>query len=168
MPGDQAHSWAEAMDNLARVLRAGRAGVHRDLQALGVRLVSELRLDLSQPGGGRLYTTFFYMRDGKLYAWPKRSKPHRASRPYRPPAVDEGVLRASYGHRVERTPAGADLVIASGDRKAPWLEFGTSRMKPRPHVRPLMARNRGTIRDAVADGIARRERLMAERIKTGG
>jgi hypothetical protein len=166
MPGE-ARSWGEAMDNLAKVLRAGRAGVPRDLERLGLTLVSELRLDLSKPGTGRLYTTYFYQRDGKLYAWPPRAVPHRASKPNSPPAVDEGVLRASYGHRVERTPAGADLVIASGDEKAPWLEFGTQRMAPRPHLRPLMARNRGRIRDTVADGIARRERLMAERLRKG-
>jgi hypothetical protein len=156
------------MGNVAKVLRAGRAGVPRDLDELGVQLVSELRLDLSKPGQGRVYTTYFFMGMSpggpKLYAIGKRDKPHRASAPGDPPAVDEGVLRASYGHSVERTASGGTLTIGSGDEKAPWLEFGTSRMKPRPHVRPLMARNRQRIRDHVATGIERRERLMAKRL----
>lgn len=159
-----AGSWAEAADNIAKVLRAGRAGIPRDLERLGVRLVSELRLDLSKPGKGRTYTTYFYQRGGKLYAWPKRDKPHRASAPGDPPAVDEGVLRASYGHRVRRTPEGGTLELVTGDEKAKWLEFGTSRIKPRPHLRPLMARNRNAIRQAVADGIEGRERAMARRL----
>lgn len=157
-------TWDEAADNIAKVLRAGRAGIPRDLDQEGLRLVNELRLDLSKPGKGRVYTTYFYQRGGKLYAWPKRDKPHRASAPGDPPAVDEGVLRASYGHKAYRTPEGGELEIRSGDSKAALLEFGTSRMKPRPHLRPLIARNRERIRRAVADGVERRERLMARRL----
>lgn len=160
----EVHSGKDAGDNIAKVLRAGRAGVKRDLDELGLLLVNELRLDLSKPGKGRVYTTYFFQKGGKLYAWPKRNKPHRASKPGDPPAVDEGILRASYGHDAQLTQKGAELVIASGDKKAPYLEFGTSQMKPRPHLRPLMARNTIRIRRTVAAGVEDRERRMARRL----
>lgn len=175
----EVHTWAEAAHNIALVLRAGRAGVPADLQRIGTRLVSELRLDLSKPGRGRTYTTYFYtgrlghhlfgpggpfQTPGKLYAWPPRSKPHTASAPGDPPAVDTGELRASYGHSVQATPAGADLRIASGSDHAAYMEFGTSRIKPRPHLRPLMARNALKIRSEIEQGIEARERAMARRL----
>lgn len=153
---------------LAKVLRAGRAGVPRDLDKLGLALVSELRLDLSKKGTGRIYTTYFFMGmtpgGPKLFAIGKRDKPHQASAPGMPPAVDEGVLRASYGHKTERTLTGADLTIASGVEYAAFLEFGTSRMKARPHLRPLMLRNQLRIRSAISAGIEARERAMARRL----
>lgn len=163
MPGD-AHTWAQAAANIAKVLRAGRAGIPRDLARVGLVIVDDLRLELSHPGQGRIYTTYFYQRNGKLYAWPARDKPHRASAPGSPPAVDTGRLRASYGHKVTRTPAGGELQIGTGDEKAKWLEFGTSKMEPRPHLRPVIARNRERIRREVRDGIAGRERAEARRL----
>lgn len=168
----EVHSWAAAARNIALVLRAGRAGVPADLERIGLRLVSELKLDLSQPGHGRTYTTYFYTGrlghmtpwgpqvPGKLYAWPARAKPHTASAPGATPAVDTGQLRASYGHSV----TGNDLRIASGSEYAGYLEFGTSRMAPRPHLRPLMARNALKIRDEIEQGIEARERAMARRL----
>lgn len=168
MPRD-IYSGKDAGENIAKVLRAGRAGVARDLDELGVLLVGELKLDLSKPGQGRVYTTYFFQKNGKLYAWPKRDKPHRASKPGDPPAVDEGTLRASYAATpAKRTPDGAEFSIASGDPKAPLLEFGTSKMKPRPHLRPLMARNRLRIRQHVAGGVEDRERRMARRLGGSG
>lgn len=151
-------------DALSKVLRAGRAGVPRDLKKIGLRLVNELRLDLSKPGRGRIYTTYFYQRGGKLYAYPKRDKPHRASAPGDPPAVDEGRLRASYGFDVAATPTGGTLRVASGDVKAKWLEFGTSKIKARPHLRPLMARNLYKINQELEAGVEARQRAMARRL----
>lgn len=150
MPGD-------ATSAITQVLRAGMGGIPGDLTRIGFRLVNELKLDLSTHGRGRIYTTYFYQRNGKLYAWPARDIPHQASAPGDAPAVDTGVLRASYGSEV----VGQTLTIGSGKFYAKWLEFGTSKIKPRPHLRPLMARNLNSIRDDLATGIAGRERAMA-------
>lgn len=152
--------------NIAKVLRAGRAGVPRDLERAGVKLVNQLRLDLSKPGTGRIYTTWFYTDSrGNVRPWGRRPTPHRASAPGRPPAVDTGALRASYGHNVTRlSPVLTELKLASGKDYAVYLEFGTSRMAPRPHMRPLMARRAVWIREEVAEGIEGRERAMARRL----
>ena len=55
-----------------------------------------------------------------------------------PPAVDTGRLRASYGASASRTPDGAELEVASGREYAPYLEFGTRRMSPRPFMGPAL------------------------------
>ena len=151
--------------NIARVLRAGRSGIPRDLERAGVRLVSQLRLDLSKPGTGQVYTHYLWTdRAGRVRPGRPRNKPHRASAPGQTPAVDTGQLRASYGHKVTRTASGGELQIASGSEYAPYLEFGTSRMAPRPHLRPLFARHGRLVTREVADGIEGRERAMARRL----
>lgn len=153
-----------AAKNMAKVLRAGRAGVVRDLDVAGLKIVNDLRLELSKPGTGAIYTTWFFTdRTGQVIPYGKRPA-HQASAPGEPPAVDTGVLRASYTHDSERTPDGALLTIASGAGYAAYLEFGTSKMEARPHLRPVIARNQVTIRQAVADGIEGRERAMARRL----
>ncbi|HMM95400.1 hypothetical protein [Phycicoccus sp.] len=152
-------------ENIAKVLRAGRAGVHRDLERAGVRLVNQLRLDLSKPGTGRLYTTYFFTDSRGRVRPIGRRPPHRASSPGSPPAVDTGALRASYGASVSRlSPVLTELKIASGKDYAAYLEFGTSKMAPRPHLRPLMARRIVWVRSEVAEGIEGRERAMARRL----
>jgi HK97 gp10 family phage protein len=154
---------AQVAKNISQVLRAGRAGVPRDLDMLGLKLTSELRLELSKPGTGRVYTTLFFTHNGNAIPYGTRT-PHTASAPGEPPAVDTGQLRASYGHGVERELNGATLSIGTGSPYAAYLEFGTSKIAPRPHLRPVMARNHGTIRDDVADGIRGREKAMARRL----
>jgi hypothetical protein len=60
---------------------------------------------------------------------------HHASAPYEPPAVYEGELIASsYTKRLGT----ADYEVGYRDPKAPWLEFGTPRMLPRPFFRPAL------------------------------
>jgi hypothetical protein len=135
MPRD-VHTWAEAGANIAKTLRAGRAGVPRDLEKIGLHLVNSIRLEVSQPGQGRVYYTYFFTKNGKVVPRGTRMIPHRASAPYEPPAVDTGALRASYGHNVKRMVSGGTLTVGSGSEYAPLLEYGTSRMAPRPHLRP--------------------------------
>lgn len=68
---------------------------------------------------------------------------HRASAPGEPPAIDQGLLANTIG--VSSVP-GVDndlaaMVVANADY-APHLEFGTSRMAPRPFFRPAFERAR--------------------------
>ena len=46
--------------------------------------------------------------------------------------VDTGRLRNSIAHEVE----GQDAYIGTNVEYAPFIEYGTSRMKPRPYLRP--------------------------------
>lgn len=155
---------AQMAKNIAQVLRAGRAGIPRDLEKAGIDVVNDLRLELSKPGTGRVYDTMFFTDNlGRVHPIGTRP-PHTASAPGEPPAVDTGMLRASYGHQVTREVNGAVLEIGTGDQKAKYLEFGTSKMAARPHLRPVIARNQLKIRGTVADGIEGRERAMARRL----
>lgn len=68
---------------------------------------------------------------------------HRASAPGEAPAMDSGLLANTIG--VSSVP-GVDndlaaMVVANADY-APHLEFGTSRMAPRPFLRPAFERAR--------------------------
>ncbi len=82
-------------------------------------------------------------------------KTHRASVPSKPPAIDTGTLRASImsdvtvvsgnvigkvGPDVEyiaaKTPVGTDVQYGL------YLELGTSKMAPRPYLRPALKRTR--------------------------
>lgn len=163
MPGSTT-SPRVAARNLAKVLRAGRSGVNRDLGAAGTVIVGDLRLTLSKPGQGVIYTTRFFTDPlGRVHPYGTRP-PHRASAPGDPPAVDTGQLRASYSGNVTRDPDGATLAVGTGSGYAAYLEFGTSKMAARPHLRPVIARHHLTIRRKVAEGIEGRERAMARRL----
>jgi hypothetical protein len=153
---------------IAKTLRAGRAGINRDLDRVGVQLVSRLRVTLSTPGQGRVYDQrFFTNRRGRVIAYGKRV-PHRASAPGDPPARDTGVLAASVSAHVTRRPDGAELSVGSSLDYAVYTEFGSrfsirrlATVAPRPWMRPTIAASYAMIRSEVADGIEGRERAMA-------
>jgi len=80
---------------------------------------------------------------------------HTASRPGEPPAIDTGVLRASMMSEVVKSgtnvtgKVGPDVEHIAA--KAPvgtnveygfYLEMGTSKMQPRPFLRPALHRTR--------------------------
>ena len=79
----------------------------------------------------------------------KRGKKfHRPSAPGFPPNVDTGELRSSIGHEVLKGSLFVDGLV--GDtfnlEYAPMLELGTSKMRPRPYLRPALKRLRWKIR----------------------
>jgi HK97 gp10 family phage protein len=66
---------------------------------------------------------------------------HQASAPGDPPAVRTGTLRRSISmSRPQRRSTGTTLGwrITIGVKYAPWLEFGTRRIRPRPFLKPAM------------------------------
>lgn len=87
-------------------------------------------------------------RAGKKYKATKAGKIHTASAPGEPPKTDTGALVS--GITLEKEPYGYSV----GSRpKAPhgfWLEFGTSKMDPRPWLRPAF--------DKMVDGFLRKYR----------
>ena len=85
----------------------------------------------------------------------RRYGKHTASRPGEPPAIDTGILRASIMNEVEVSGSsvngkvGPDVEFMAA--KAPvgtnveygyYLELGTSKMEPRPFLRPALIRTR--------------------------
>lgn len=134
--------------SLAALAARVKADRSKYLRAMGVELVAAIKEELSKPGTGRWYRRPRRDKAGKI----RRSKsgktiygkPHRASAPGEPPAVDTGALRNSI-HYVERRGLG---IVGTNMRKAPALEFGTNtagksrkvRIAKRPFFRPAKAR----------------------------
>jgi hypothetical protein len=61
-------------------------------------------------------------------------------------------------------PSGAALTIGTGVEYAAYLEFGTSKIEPRPHLRPGVTAAIPDIRGEVAEGIEGRERAKARQL----
>lgn len=90
-------------------------------------------------GGGRTYK-----RGGRT---------HIASLPYQYPNADTGALVRSLGWYA----SGLSAYFFAGIRYAKYLEFGTSRMSPRPFMRPtfkeIAPQYRVRVRKAVKDAM---------------
>lgn len=139
-----------ASEYLAKALGAIGVGGKDGLADVGVEVTNEVRRRLSQPGKGRTY------RRGQVL--------HRASRPGSPPAVDTGRLRASYTWRVGEDAQGPYVEIGTNVLYAPFLEFGTRKMAPRPHLRPSVNAIRSKITRLIRDGVIQEQRDVIRRL----
>ncbi len=92
---------------------------------------AQLKIELSQPGTGRVYGN------------------HQASAPGEPPAPDTGTLRASV--HTELHPDGSASVIESGPQVI-GLEYGAPErgLAPRPHFRVALRKALPAMRQAAA------------------
>jgi len=85
-------------------------------------------------------------RSGKEYYVPGTSTLYTASAEHEPPASATGLLRSSIQFEVRHSISGYYTVIGSPLKYAPMLEFGTSKMKRRPFLGPVMKANEGEIK----------------------
>ena len=115
-------AWLEAGLVWDEIADATDEGIAAALEEIGIVVHRMIVTKLSFAGGGATYT-----RGGVS---------HTASAPGEPPAVDTGQYRASWAWKVLGGQKAVE--IFTDQERGPWLEFGTSRMAPRPHVRPVM------------------------------
>jgi HK97 gp10 family phage protein len=90
-------------------------------------LLSEIKTSLVGPGTGRIYRRYNPFRI------------HQASAPGLPPATDLGRLTNSYylvAIRSSKARQRIEIEVGSNLEYSVYLELGTRKMKPRPHVRP--------------------------------
>ncbi len=92
------------------------------LEDAGAYAETAIKQVLSMPGGGKLYGG------------------HRASAPGQAPTTWTGDLRASITHTVMKLGLFLTAIVGSDKDHAPLLEFGTSKMAPRPFMRVTIAR----------------------------
>lgn len=86
-------------------------------------------------------------RTGRVYKVPgTKHKVYTASAPGEPPAVMLGQLRQSIKFAIDATIKGIVGLVGSDLKKAPMLEYGTSRIKPRPFLRPTFQENIDSIK----------------------
>jgi HK97 gp10 family phage protein len=90
-------------------------------------------------------------RSGRLYSGRRGGRSHQASAPGQPPKTDTGRLVASITHNFEHMSAevGSDVLYA------PYLEMGTSKMSPRPWLKPSLDENEGNIQRLITDAVNR-------------
>jgi len=108
--------------------------IHDRLEQAGAYAETAVKVALSMPGGGHLYGS------------------HRASAPGQAPTVWSGDLRASITHTVIKLGMLWTAIVGSDKDHAPLLEFGTSKMAPRPFMRVTIARIQPTLWRLMAGG----------------
>lgn len=88
----------------------------------------------------------------KIYLQGGTPHMHTSSKAGDAPNVDTGVLIKSIA--VERGIG--HWLVGSSDKKAPWLEFGTKSIAPRPFLYPALRENIGNLSENVLNAIKRR------------
>ena len=78
-------------------------------------------------------------KTGHIYQSKVSNRVHRASDPGQAPATDSGDLITSYTVQQEDSYT---YTVSSNLPYAYYLEFGTSKMKARPHLTPSVEENR--------------------------
>lgn len=68
---------------------------------------------------------------GRTYQKYNPRRTHKASAPGEYPMSDTGNF-ASAIHAIYPGPGNLHGAVGTGDKRGPWFEFGTSRMRPRP------------------------------------
>ena len=124
----------EMQERLNKIDRKVMAEMDNAINFIALDAEAKLKKKLSQSGTGLSYPR---TKDGKV---------HVASAPGEPPAVDYGRLRSSVKSTIlQKAPTGLITVSVGGAmvKYAKWLEFGTSRIKPRPFFQITIRNNLG-------------------------
>lgn len=87
------------------------------------------------------------------YSGKNRNIEHHPSLPGNAPAPDTGNLRASVHYTVEES--GNEVIgrVGTDVEYGKHLEFGTSRMAPRPWLKPALEKNQDKIKKLIIGGI---------------
>jgi hypothetical protein len=121
--------WDDAQ--VARLLTSENGPVAKTLLRKAVLVDASAKRLLSSHGRGRVYRL----------SNPKRT--HQASAPGESPATDLGRLRASINYAIAVDSIGLYSWVGTNVSYAGYLERGTSRMAPRPYLRPALFAARG-------------------------
>ena len=81
---------------------------------------------------------------------PKRT--HRSSAPGEPPASDTGFLVNSIKRKMDMDKLGGEIRSRAAYSK--YLEYGTSKMMPRPYMFPALEKHRGKIKTRINRAVA--------------
>lgn len=114
-----------------------REQIARAVERAALVAESEMKRSMTGPKSGREYNR------GRT----RNRRPHRASAPGEPPAVDSGTLLNS----ISTLPGGTEFeaVVTVGAEYGAYLEFGTRRMDPRPYVRPALEKARRALENDI-------------------
>jgi HK97 gp10 family phage protein len=96
-------------------------------------LVTKIKLKLSQQGSGRIYKI--------------RGVYHQASAPGEPPSPFTEQLKNSVKYTVKKTFGGIQGTVSVSGEEASYLEFGTSKMAPRPFFKQTYNEEEDTVKN---------------------
>lgn len=127
----------------------------KDVEKLSLRASEEIKDAVSEAALGIQGTARRSMaQGGRGIVYRRRGIEHKASAPGDPPATDTGRLSSSInittGFR-----GGLTAEIGTNVFYAPQLEFGTTRIAPRPFLFPALERERPKFEKAVSDILKR-------------
>lgn len=131
----------------ASIGTATGVGAQLALREIGIQLRNIIVRDLSRSGSGVVYHG------------------HRASAPGQAPATDTGSYKNSWNFQVSTNRFGGEAAVGTGDKRGPWLEFGTRRMAARPHLRPAVQGFTSSIQGIVRKHVESEVRAAAGKVK---
>lgn len=131
---------------LKKTFRAIRAEVRRELQRGALRIeATAAESIIEQTPGGRSYPS--RGRKGRM---------HTASPPGSPPNADTGELHTGITTvTTADTPSRVEVQTGTNTPYAAYLEFGTSKMEPRPFMGPAFDQHVAGTRDRVRAAVKR-------------
>lgn len=129
-----ASNWQPDLTSMAFFRADMKQELSDRLEDAGAYAENAVKIALSMPGGGHLYGS------------------HRASAPGQAPSVLTGDLRASITHSVVTLGLFLTAIIGTDKDYAPLLEYGTSRMAPRPFMRVTVAKIKPILWQIMAGG----------------
>lgn len=93
----------------------------------------------------------------KVYYTNNKTVGHNPSLPGNPPAPDTGNLRNSIRYEVHNEENEVYGIVGTTQKDPPYgeyLEYGTSKMAPRPWLRPAMIKNEDWVRRSISKAVA--------------
>lgn len=125
----------------ARQFAALEVALHRRL-ADGLKEVAESIVQTAKDEIG-----FYQPAVGPFQDWAPLAESTEADKarkgfPQEAPLLRTGEFRETWEHEVR----GFEAVVGSKDKRAPWFEFGTVNMPPRPVLGPAVIHNEHTLR----------------------
>ena len=119
---DEVFTFQINTDGMTRVIQATKTELDKLGRATSEGIINDIKLSFNTSPAGRTYT--------------RGSITHVASVAGYPPNVDTGALRASMHWK---DVGDFEWHVMDGVEYGYWLEEGTSKMQPRPFVRPVFA-----------------------------
>jgi HK97 gp10 family phage protein len=121
---------------LAAVLTAAADGGSKSVDQWAHDMLDALKLSISMPSPPR-------------------------SNPWDPPGMETGYLWRSYEVHIDDVFGETVATLSTSAFYAHYLEFGTSKMQPRPHFRPAVAAARPLLPPTVTKGVLSAEKQKA-------
>lgn len=133
-------------DNIQGVIKELNNNIKKQMATACVTVRDRAVDSMKEAKTGKIYTTYFFTMNGRIIPIGKRWKPHQASAPGEPPAIDTGELaqhiiievsesgyEGSVGVAVGETSKNAKATIGEIGK---WLEMGSSKVAARPWLKP--------------------------------